>query len=485
MLNQHYRAIYKHAYVLGLATVAVGALSVGSANAALDKTTYAGENVVITDKNSAEIKTGDKAGGFILGQKGGTVTINDKGSLTTAAGAAGHFYTEADVVLNKGASLTFNGEAGKGYGLVGLLPVDGQSDATTVANGPQVGSLTANGGTITLNKSQIQMKNVTLDGGTTVTISGDIKTAPNSDWSDMSQITAQGSASENGGILTINKATVELGEGSVLNGNKIDINDGAAITMKGTAAAGTRSIIRTYGGGTANLNGGKISVDATGKGTAIRSANINITGTELAVAKDGTLDIAGALSGSKNYDQGDVGAVNLTMTGGKIDNAGTLNLGKAGQDDKFAFNDGTIANTGTINLDGEALFAKTELFGGVFGTKDKAGKLVLEEGSKVSVNGDVDLTKNGLGFVADGTGNLTDTKLAVTNSATLDVAGKATLGEQYANSLLLNADSVDAAGKVLLSGDFTVADTNLKFFAATGGGNVTICLLYTSDAADD
>ena len=33
MLNQHYRAIYKHAYVLGLATVAVSALSVGAANA--------------------------------------------------------------------------------------------------------------------------------------------------------------------------------------------------------------------------------------------------------------------------------------------------------------------------------------------------------------------------------------------------------------------------------------------------------------------
>ena len=47
MLNQHYRAIYKHAYVLGLATVAVSALSVGAANAATDTNDLTGKDVVI------------------------------------------------------------------------------------------------------------------------------------------------------------------------------------------------------------------------------------------------------------------------------------------------------------------------------------------------------------------------------------------------------------------------------------------------------
>ena len=142
MLNQHYRAIYKHAYVLGLATVAVSALSVGSANAAGEWDTPAnpasGDTPTWSDKGdlSGDAKvtaTSAAAKDKYVINGGKTLTVDASGAEVTITKGAG----KAELVLgdDKGA---------------GNLILGGDTNAAKVTLG---NSLKLINGKITLNKS--------------------------------------------------------------------------------------------------------------------------------------------------------------------------------------------------------------------------------------------------------------------------------------------------------------------------------------------
>ena len=443
-------------------SVLSGSDSGSNATYTLTGTTLTNSGTVHLDTAVLNLNDGTvltNSGTMILGRAGeGNVINMYDGAKVVADDATGHIYAQADIKMT-GGELTLNNETGH----LGLIGVSKPANYNAGTLGTFDTDLTATGGTINITKSQLQMNNITLAGNVEVTIGTNNGDLSGSNWADNSVINAEDNNDGKTGVLTINGAQITMNAGSSIMGHEVNVNAGS-ITLNGSdnAYANNESgstIIRGYGAnGVINLTGGSISVDGANEHGAIRAKNINLNGSALSVAANGELTIAGGInkdeagSGSNVVSSGQ--GATFKMTGGSIDNKGTLNLGVVSgsgvnnSGSVFNFAGGTFTNTGTIHVGSGATFETAQNFtlGGSTGTLNLNsgasatlggenvtlnGKLVLAQGVTANVVGKVTYNGDGLG----------------TSGNTVDITGTGDVKIDGTGTLIIN----DAANTIGLS----------------------------------
>ena len=474
-------------------------------------------------------------GTLILGTagEGNKVVLNDGATIQISDKASGHIYAASDIVMN-GGNLTLNTTDGK-FGLVGISAPKNY-DAGTL--GTFDTDLTATGGNINVTKSQIQMANVTLGGNTIVTLGTNIGDNSGSNFADNAQINAISNDANQNGVLTVNGATVNMEEGSLMTYRQMDLTSGT-INLNGADDATTddksgASMLRGYGDGITNLQGGSIVVG--NNVGVIRSKDINLTGTAISVGSSGTLTIGGSVSNSGNGSAVASGT-DFDMTGGSLTNAGTLNLGimsgsTTAVDNSgsvFTFSAGTLNNSGTLNVRSGSTFALagadvtntgkiSVASGGIFTTNGtfslagNTGTLELVSGAKATLGGDaVTLTgvldvKSGAtvtvtgkvdfnGDTSNASGNLVDLKIANSGDFTIDSTGTLSIADaEQTLGLTVTAAAGESGNTFTVSGGtgfagFNSGSTGVLYVDVTGVSGLADYLTgsdgsYTMSAAD-
>ena len=396
----------------------------------------------------------NNSGTLILGRADEGSVININGATITNAGN-GYIWAQADVVMTDG-SITLQ----SGQGIAGLRPAD---DSFDFASGTGVADFTATGGTITLADADIAMLDVTLGGNVEVTLTG----ADNVAWQENSHIDAVVEGTE-GGVFTIqDNASVTMNNGSVLTAENFNLN-GGTITMQasgdGSAAenSGSAAIIRAFGDSYVNLNGGAINVVAS-KAGVIRGENINLAGTS--INNQGTLTFAGYITNAASTNVNTVTApATFQMTGGTLSNATGANLyfGVKDVDNQksvFTIAGGTFTNAGTVNVASGSTLALT-------GTSTATP--TITNSNKIAVASGASFTTAGTVTVG-GTGTI-----ELANGSTATLAGENVI----LNGILDVKSSANASvtGKVTFNGDGnsgTAVDLKVasgdNFTLATGG----------------
>ena len=431
-----------------------------------------------------------------LGYSGqGTVYIED-GSLINHTDASNHMYAGTDIIMTGGTLTLANTNAGSGSGFIGSS--DYQENKFDV-------DFTATGGEITINRSQIQMNNITLGGDVEVTLGTNIGDVEASYWNDNSLINAEDNSDGKSGVLTINGASITMNAGSSIMGREVNLNAGA-ITLNGTDNAYNQNesgstIIRAYGeNGVLNLAGGSIAVDEANEHGALRGKTINLTGTSLSIAANGELTIAGGINRDESSSSGanvvssGLGAT-FKMTGGSINNAGTLNLGVVSGDgvnnsgSVFTIAGGTFTNTGTTNVGS----GSTLTFNGTATAAPvvkNTGTISVASGASFNTDGTVTIGSTtdagSIKFATGASGTFAgenvvlNNKIDIATGSTVEVAGNVTFNGDNsatnkvdltgAGTLTLNAGSTltinDAANTLGLT--YTVADDSGSFTKGSG-----------------
>ena len=389
-LQAQYRAIFKRAYVKGLATAVL--LTAGLATSAQ------ADELSTNWESGADLITSSADDTFKVDSETtvGSITIQSGHSLTTSGSiiSNGDMTASGDLKIESGSILLAEKEQ-----------VGEDTDQTVYRH-----NFTSNGGDITMT-GNIGAASFSLSNGTLVLSSGgegDTNlTAYGSGWkqgdTNGSQSAADYDRNTANGILSNMDVTVKA-ETNVSALNLLTIEQ-SKITLSGSSS-GTLTVNGESGDMSAYLQGSKqikisdseITVD--GNNNTIVSANGQISDSKITVNSGGKLLITGAHShGLASY--------NLTNTA--ITNEGELILGEtsAQGSDSFTFLGGSMSNTGTVIINAAELSVTDEYFNGLFtkGTDSTQGKLNFS-GSAINVDGSVDL--NGLGIIGND-GALTET----------------------------------------------------------------------------
>ena len=423
----------------------------------------------------------ESSGTLILGNGYGQVTIED-GSEINHVNASDHIYAGQHIVMEGGTLNLANPDNGTaGWGLIG-------TEEANTASENFIYDLTANSGVISLNKSQIQMRNVTLGGDVEVTIGGNIGDNSNSNWADNSQINAIGTGET--GVLTVTgKADITMQAGSLMTANQFNL-DGGSIELQGaanddattTSNSGT-AMIRGYGDGIMNLAGTSLNV-AADKAGVLRSKDINLTASTITNA--GVLTIAGSVNNKSDGNTVVVGA-DFDMTGGTLNNnsGATLNLGLSGASidnsgSTFTIAGGTFTNAGTTNVNSGSTLTLTGTTT-VAPSISNTGTIQVTSGGTFETSGYVTVggVAGKIEFASGSTGKLggedvfLNGRLNIASGSNVSVTGKVTFNGDGSSA---SGDTVDITG----SGDLNIADTGTLIIKDAGN---TIGLTYTEAAA--
>ena len=435
-LMAQYRAIFKNANIAMVAAMVASALAAGQANAALNlgaSAEQATESATVTGKED------------LSGSKGGY--IND---LTIASGGAlsfdgsktvntGHISVANSLTVQSGGALNVTGGT-VCWGIIGTHKYD--NNGNPLFDNANSTFILESGGEVNVTKSQIQMSNVNLSGGT-VTVGTNNGNVSESDFADNAQINALVDASGNGGLFTIAGAKVTLNSGSILNAKTFNLNSGT-INMKGTEQDSESAVIRAFGGGTVNLNG--VAIATTGSGNYIGAeGGINMKSGSITIADQSVLHLTGKLDKSKNLAAAQL-AGNINVTGGKV----------------------TVEKGGTLSIKGDSSFADKTL-----SNSGKLAFVVPEAGSNsftVSV-GDFKVSE-GLTVTGANGGKAETFKINATGDAELDLVTSGYVkntGAKGDNVTITDASVTLAANKAKLDADAYSAGTALEIGTLTAG----------------
>ena len=258
-LMAQYRAIFKNANIAMVAAMVASALAAGQANAALNLGASADQATESATVSGKEDLSGSK-GGYINDltiASGGSLSFDGSKTVNT-----GHISVANSLTVQSGGSLNVTGGT-VCWGIIGTHEYD--NNGNPLFDNANSTFILESGGEVNVTKSQIQMSNVNLSGGT-VTVGTNNGNVSESDFADNAQINAVLDASGNGGLFTIAGAKVTLNSGSILNAKTFNLNSGT-INMKGTEQDSESAVIRAFGGGTVNLNG--VAIATTGSGNYI------------------------------------------------------------------------------------------------------------------------------------------------------------------------------------------------------------------------
>ena len=480
-LMAQYRAIFNNAYFKGLATAALVtvAMSAGQAQAAdgdladfisgSSKDNVKGDFTTTTNDNES---ISGSAGGYLTNL---TITKDKTLSFDGSTNAnTGHLHVYETLTVQSGGTLTLKGTtSGNGNGGWGVVGATNPSPEDLTDFKP-TSKLSVDGGTVSIDKSQIQMASVVLNNAS-VTIKTNHGDSANP-IADNAQINAVAVYDDAGnhvagtGLFTVKGAdsAITLDSGSILNAAEFSLEDGK-ITMKGgDADSGSGSVIRTYtnGGkvsGIINFQGTDVEVSGSTTGNYIGGKVVNLkTGSTIDLKDGAALHISGVLNAAKTVTEIAnaplAGTINLEGATVKVGSTGNLIVDHA--DSVFNATSGEIKNSGTITFNNKTVNSTSALF------KQMVSGTVsfTTAGSVLTITDDkVDLTSAGVGLLQD-TG-VYKTTFTAANGLTLK-NNEVTLGKTFAQDKL----TVEA-GVLKLTPDTSASANN---FTQTSGSLIAL-----------
>lgn len=422
-LLAQYRAIYKHAYVKGLASaIAVSAFVIPAAAHADDPADLTVEASKTVDVNETK--------------NYGTVTLNDK-SVLNIAGGSGDVKVTATKIVGQSANKTA-GEANDKTDaadakFINISTGDASNNSTLTVSGEGLNEFAGFHSFINVNKiGTLAIKkegkddDLNLKGRLSIEGEGSTLTAKSVTLDDDNASLNIGkeatitTTSENG--ITLNKGLISNKKNgqsiTEVSGGEVWSDDGVSTTIEklkgGKLYANAKAEGKTQGSYKANAIAVEANKTLTIENTTVKTA---ADASVAKVAKDGTLEIArtGNLEVSVEQTLTNSGLTNVLGTlQGKVSNAGTLNVDKEGKlDGELTVTDGN-ATFGEANSD-LTLVAKD----GVKSVTISGGAL----NNNVKVAEDTTLTING-GSVGDVT-TLAKTKGNANGALTIDTSSGA------------------------------------------------------------
>ena len=411
-------------------------------------------------------------GGVTLALSGGSIigtTIED-GTVTSGGVVAGNIDVTGDIVINNSSIndgvLTVEGGV--------TLSASGDTISGTTINNFTNASGTIVGGNIDITGDStfidvaLNNGNLTVDGGMTLTLSGDtINGTYIDDYTDVSG-SVVGATIDVTRDSTIKNATVDGEGGPVDSGTPgaMIVENTKTLTLDGT----TLEDLNVTNNGTLLVEGDET---LTLSGVTIHGGTIT---------DNGTIKVAGAVTIDSNAV---ISANQLT-----IDNDDTLTLG-AGVSDTVTLT-GTVDNCGTIAIGDSTLV----IAGGETLTLDGSGIVTLAGGTISGSSGPTygTLTNNGntiegYGQIGIGEPNIltlnneaggTIEALGVGQTLTIEIHGAidnaGTLAAAAGATLQINVGTIDNTGNIQLEGTLLVAQPNANGHQLTldDGGTVTL-----------
>ena len=447
-LQAQYRAIFKRAYIKGLATAVLltAGLASGAANAdvasggfvagsLIDGFSGGGQitdvsalpDVVLTKDQTINANLG--SGDFTYPSEGGTQYKQNLGNfaknLTIQSGDINLKLADSDNTFRSVVNVTDTLRVEGGSLTLGLnVRVEGSSavynplpDELEVCTSNITGKLEVAGGTLNVTgfNSAIDVAGANFTGGTTnIGLNSEEEDA----YAGVSQIyTGWGANPSN--VTIENDAIVNLKIGGLLAAPQTSYFTGGELNFSGTKDLQAELLGGSGSGRALNFNGTEVNVTGYGK---ISGNALNVNGSDFTVAD----------------------AAQLTISS-----------------ESMTVSSGSMNNTGTVIVNADKLSVTDKYFNGLFTKKgDSQGKLNFS-GSAINVDGVVDL--NDLGII-DADGALTP-NFTLKDKATL-TADTISLGSAYkVGNLSLDADilNIDASSEdknrfTFSSGTITVHD---------------------------
>ena len=486
-LQAQYRAIFKRAYVKGLATAVLltAGLAAGQAQAAITPafdTTYTANktapDVVIT---GTETLSGGSTG------YADDLTVQS-GAIFNISGTASHsgiFSVGSGATLNVTGKINGNHVYTSGGGSV-------SADWT--------GSMDINGGNVNVS-GMVETGEISMDGATVVIgKSGDDIKAHNQG----AYIIGGYGNGDNDVNVAVNSTVTFQDYGFLQSNDRLIVQNstlnfnGAKPSKASSTSAQTTEVpnfetafIRGRDG--VELTNTKIVVGDSKKG-GIYGPTTSLNGGSIKVGSSGEFVFDGDWNGfntptnSKDTYSHAVGTISLTDV--DITNSGTLTIGGSDHLADLTLTGGSMENTGTVNIYTDKISVSEDYFNGLFAGKNSK---VTFGGSAINVDGEVDLNKLGIigtdGTLADnfkissGSVNLT------ADTISLDSAYKVGNLSLDAGTLNIDGNDEDKNKFIFSSGTITVrnalngaaATDRVVIRAANAGDSATLNLIASGE----
>ena len=407
-LLAQYRAIFKRAYVKGIASAVIltAALAAGqaqatNANGILDPDSFAtasgsAQDITVTVDSNVDLgdsEYSDKFGGTWTYLKdtvidGADVVITGEANKSISIEGATN-----GLKIQNGGSLTISNTKTTNTQIFG--GTNGNSRTITV---------TGDGSALNINSASINFNQASITDGATVTLGGSVdynlKAAGDSseaDWAYYSNIGANLN-SANSGTITVDESTVNLNDSSLMTADKTFNISGSTINFAGKehvlgkdedgnqiqGASYATAFLRAGNGantvqGTLTIAGKTVAGQTNPIKSTINVADnawgalyantISISDTDAKIGSGATFILDGNFEDRTIANQGQHKATNLTLEDVKFDNQGTVIIGNATSNSS-----GTV--TGTVDLRGDVKnFAKVT----ISGDSDAPGRLIISE----------------------------------------------------------------------------------------------------------
>ena len=425
-LQAQYRAIFKRAYIKGLATAVLltAGLAAGQAQATPNDLTTSWES-----GDALETSTADD----IFKQDNATVggiTINAGDKLTTSGSIISNddMTSHGNLTIESGSILLAEKET-----------VDSNANQTVYRH-----NFTHDGGNITMT-GNIGAASFSISNGELVLNSGgegDTNlTAYGSGWKQGDTNGSQSAADYDRGTangllsnmeITVNKDTnvsalnlLTIEDSTVIlsgSGDNLTVNDDS-------------SDLSSYLQGSKQIKISHTNITVNDSNNAIVSANGQINDSTIKVNSKAKLLITGAHSH---------GLAQYSLSKTDIINQGELILGETSDSgsDSFTFTGGSMNNTGTVIVNADELSVTADYFSGLFTKEGESQGKLNFSGSAINVDGAVDL--NGLGII--GTDGALTTNFTLADSATFTTDTVSLKGFYTADELDLDVGTLNVEG---------------------------------------
>ena len=509
-LLAQYRAIFKRAYVKGIASAVIltAGLAAGQAQAYTDlKQNTAGYWEQVSDAQDLTVsgETTFTSSSLDTTKVYNDITINQGGELKNS-GTASQIETiivKGDITINNGGKLTLSQRnahiAGFDLGTTGRPDDDKPKTAVGTLYNKTSGTLTIGSGS---SNSYIQLHSAVLETGSKTIINGSgASTAANSTVGTAAYLFA--GFGENPGKLEIQKdATVEIkdfgylgieSKGTMTIDGTVNITASSGDSFAGIRAADSSSSWSADTNSTVNLTENADITVKAGSGKAMLLApQVNINGATINVEDGAIFYLSGDVKTNEESGSAMVAASagQFNMTSGKLNVDGTLVISNGTYDadsdqtpdldeiklvNTLTITDGELNGTGTVQVAGK--FAATAgIVDAFLSGKDADGTANSNDGKfEFSGNSSVfevtgsdlfDLAKynfsgssaDGVDFILTGSGTIAGENLAVSKALTKNGTEAS---DDAKNKLLIEATSLT------LGSDTYAEETTLNFHSAT------------------
>ena len=470
-LQAQYRAIFKRAYIKGLATAVLLTAGLAAGQAQAVDLTIGWESGDALETSTAEdtfIKDSATVGGII---------INAGDKLTTSGSiiSNGAMTSHGNLTIESGSILLAEKETVGDNANQTIYRYDFTSNGGDITMTGNIGAATfsISGGTLELNSGGAGDTNLTAYGFGWK--QGD---------KDGTQSPAYYDRSKANGLLSGVKITVNK-DTNVSALNLLTIEN-STVNLSGS---GDNLIVNSESGdlssylqGSKQIKISKTDITVNGNNNAIVSANGQINDSTIEVKSQAKLLITGAHSH---------GLAQYSLSKTNIINQGELILGETSDSgsDSFTFTGGSMNNTGTVIVNADELSVTDDYFAGFFnkGEEEAQGKLNFS-GSAINVDGSVDL--NGLGIISSGDGSLDSDRLglkaegATLTTDTVSLKGFYTADELDLDVGTLNVEGTEQGRDKKIRFEMDSGTTITVHEALTGSNKIEQFVIKATDAGD-